>query len=103
MQLYSLQISMNNFSKESRELTSKGFQYGQGVLKSPDEVNDLIRSGYTTPHLANGLQYTFTSKEAKDLRILGVGVLGVGLISVGALKIGKIAKSKFYNRRKGNF
>lgn len=84
---------------ESRELTSKGFQYVQGVLKSPDEVNDLIRSGYTTPHLANGLQYTFTSKEAKNLRILGVGVLGVGLVSVGALKIGRIAKSKFYNRR----
>src|SRR5699024_11342975 len=88
---------------ESRELTSKGFQYVQGVLKSHDEVNDLIRAGYTTPHLANRLQYTFTAKEAKDLRILGVGVLGVGLVSVGALKIGKIAKSKFYNRRKGNF
>ena len=87
---------------ESGELISKGFQFVQGVLKSPDEVNDLIRSGYTTPHLANGLQYTFTSKEAKNLRVLGVGVLGVGLVSLGAWNVGKFAKSKFDNRKKEN-
>ena len=87
---------------ESRELISKGFQYVEGVLKSPDEVNDLIKSGYTTPHLAEGLRYTFTSKEAKSLGILGVGVLGVGLVSWGAWNVGKFAKSKFDNRKKEN-
>lgn len=87
---------------ESRELISKGFQFVQGVLKSPDEVNDLIRSGYTTPHLANGLKYTFTSKEAKNLRVLGVGVLGVGLVSLGAWNVGMSAKRKFDNRKKEN-
>lgn len=85
---------------ESRELISKGWQFVEGVLKPPDEVNDLIRSGYTRPHLAEGLRYTFTPKEAKSLRILGGGVLGVGLVSWGAWKVGKFAKSKFDNRKK---
>lgn len=88
--------------EESRELISKGFQFVEGVLKSPDEVNDLIKSGYTTPHLAEGLRYTLTSKETKSLGILGVGVLGVGLVSWGAWNVGKFAKSKFDNRKKEN-
>jgi hypothetical protein len=87
---------------ESRELISKGFQFVEGVLMSPDKVNDVIKSGYTTPHLAEDLRYTFTSKEAKSLRILGVGVLGVGLVSLGAWNVGKFAKSKFDNRKKEN-
>lgn len=87
---------------ESRELTSKGYQYVEGVLKSPDEVNDLIRSGYTRPHLAVGFRYTFTPKEAKSFGILGVGVLGVGLVSWGAWNVGKFAKNKFDNREKEN-
>lgn len=87
---------------ESRELTSKGWQYVEGVLLPPDKVNDLIRSGYRTPHLANGPRYTFTSKEAKNLGILGVGVIGVGLVSYGAWNVGKFAKSKFDNRKKEN-
>ncbi len=87
---------------ESQELISKGFQFVEGVLKSPDEVNDLIKSGYTRPHLAVGLRYNFTSKEAKSLGILGVGVLGVGLVSWGAWNVGKFAKSKFSNRKKEN-
>jgi hypothetical protein len=87
---------------ESRELISKGFQFVEGVLKSPDEVNDLIKSGFTTPHLAVGLRYTFTSKEAKSLGILGGGVLGVGLVSWGAWNVGRFAKSKFDNRNNEN-
>ncbi|PWW26629.1 hypothetical protein DFO73_110203 [Cytobacillus oceanisediminis] len=87
---------------ESRELISKGFQFVEGVLKSPDEVNDLIKSGYTRPHLAEGLRYTLTSKEAKSLGILGGGVLGVGLVSWGAWNVGKFAKSKFDIRKKEN-
>lgn len=87
---------------ESQELISKGFQFVEGVLKSPDEVNDLIKSGYTTPHLAEGLRYTLTSKEAKSLGILGVGVLGVSFVSWGAWNVGKFAKSKFDNRKKEN-
>ncbi|MBD8522746.1 DUF5516 domain-containing protein [Lysinibacillus fusiformis] len=87
---------------ESRELISKGFQFVEGVLKSPDEVNNLIKSGYTTSHLAEGLRYTFTSKEAKSFGILGVGILGVGLVSWGVLNVGKFTKSKFDNRRKEN-
>ena len=87
---------------ESRELISNGYQYVEGVLTPPDNVNDLIRSGYTRPHLAEGLRYTFTSKEAKSLRILGVGVLGVGLVSWGTWNVGKFAKSKFDNRKKEN-
>ncbi|MGG4198435.1 DUF5516 domain-containing protein [Peribacillus frigoritolerans] len=87
---------------ERRELISKGYQYVEAALKSPDEVNDLIRSGYTTPHLAEGARYTFTSKEAKSLGILGVGVLGVGLVSWGAWNVGTFAKSKFENRKKEN-
>ncbi|MCM3489896.1 DUF5516 domain-containing protein [Alkalihalophilus marmarensis] len=82
---------------ESRELISKGFQFVEGVLKSPDEVNYLIKSGYTTPHLAEGLRDTFTSKEVKSLKILGVGALGVGIVSWGAWNVGKFAKSKFDN------
>lgn len=85
---------------ESRELISKGYQFVEGVLTSPDKVNDLIKSGYTTPHLAEGLRYTFTPKEAKSLRTLGIGVLGVGLVSWGTWKVGKFAKSKFDNRKK---
>src|SRR5699024_10924433 len=84
---------------ESRELISKGYQFVEGVLKSPDKVNDLIKSGYTTPHIAEGLRYTFTSKEAKSLGALGVGVLGAGLVSWGACKVGKLAKSKFDDRK----
>ncbi|AZV45689.1 hypothetical protein BAOM_p036 (plasmid) [Peribacillus asahii] len=87
---------------ESRELISKGYQYVKGVLTSPDKVNDLIRSGYTTPHLAERLRYTFTSKEAKSLGILGGGVLGVGLVSLGAWNVRKFAKRKFDNRKKEN-
>ncbi len=87
---------------ESRELISKGFQFVEGVLMPPDKVNDLIRSGYTRPHLAEGLRYTFTSKEAKSLKILGAGVLGVGLVSWGAWNVGKFAKNKFDNRKKEN-
>jgi hypothetical protein len=56
-------------------------------LLLPDDVNDLIKSGYTRPHLAEGLRYTFTSKEKKSLGILGVGVLGVGLSLTQAKKI----------------
>ena len=82
---------------ESRELISKGFQFVEGVLKSPDEVNDLIKSGYTTPHLAEGLRYTFTSKEVKSL-----GILGVGIVSWGAWNFGNFSKSKFDNRKKEN-
>lgn len=82
---------------ESRELISKGYQYVEGVLLSPDDVNDLIKSGYTRPHLAEGFRYTFTSKEKKSL-----GVLGVGLVSWGAWNIGKFAKSKFDNIKKEN-
>ncbi|PKR82501.1 hypothetical protein [Heyndrickxia camelliae] len=63
---------------ESHELISKGFQYVEAVLMSPDEVNNLIKSGYATPHLAEGLRYTFTSKEAKNLGVLGFTVLGIG-------------------------
>lgn len=85
---------------ESRELISKDYQYVEGVLMSPDKVNDLIRYGYTTPHLAEGLRYTFTSKEAKSLGILGVGVLGVGLVSWGTWNVGKFAKSKIDKRKK---
>lgn len=85
---------------ESKELISEGYQFIQGVLTPPDDVNDLIRSGYTTPHLANGLQYTFTSKEATGLRNLGVGVLGVGLVSLGAWHVRKFAKNNFGNRKK---
>ncbi len=40
---------------ESRELISKGYQSVEGVLLSPDDVNDLIKSGYTRPHLAEDL------------------------------------------------
>lgn len=87
---------------ESRELISKGFQFGEGVLKLPHEVDDLIKSCYTISHLAEGLRYTFTSKEAKSLEILGVGVLGVGLVSWRAWNVGKFAKSKFDNRKKEN-
>lgn len=89
-------------NEESRELISKGFQFVEGILKSPDEVNDLIKSGYTTPHLAEGLRKTFTSKEAKSLGVLGFGVLGVGLVSWGTWNVGKIVKSKFDNIKKEN-
>jgi len=82
---------------ESRELISKGYQYVKGVLMSPDAVNDLIKSGYTTPHLAERLRYTFTSKEAKRFEISGVG-----LVSWGAWKVGKFAISKFDIRNKEN-
>lgn len=85
---------------EGRELISKGYQFVQGVLKSPDKVNDLITSGYTTPHLAHRLRYTFTPKEVKSLGVFGVGVIGVGLVSLGALNVGRFAKSKFDNRKK---
>lgn len=87
---------------ESRELISKGYQYVEGVLLSPDDVNDLIKSGYTRTHLAEGLRYTFTSKEKKSLGILGVGVLGVGLVSWGAWNVGKFAKIKFDKIKKKN-
>lgn len=87
---------------ESRKLFSKGYQYVQGILTPPDKVNDLIRSGYTTPHLAEGLRYTFTAKEAKNLRTLGVRVLGASLVSWGAWHVGKFAKSKFDNGNKEN-
>ncbi len=89
---------------ESRELISKGFQYVEGVLESPDKVNDLIRSGYTRPHLPEELRYTFTPKEKQILEDflghLGVRVLGVGIVSLGAWQISKFAKSKFDNRKK---
>lgn len=87
---------------ESRVLISKGFQYVEGVLKSPDAVNDLIKSGYTRPHLAEGLRYTLTSTEKKSLGVLGVGFLGMGLISLGVWNFGKFAKNKFDNRKKEN-
>lgn len=87
---------------ESRELISKGFQYVEGILKSPDTVNDLIKSGYTRPHLAEELQYTFTSKEMENLKSLGVRVLGVGIVSMGAWSVGKFAKRKLDNRKKEN-
>ncbi|UJF27463.1 DUF5516 domain-containing protein [Planococcus sp. 107-1] len=85
---------------ESRELISKGFQYVEGVLESPDKVNDFIKSGYTRPHLPEELRYTFTSKEKQILGDLGVRVLGAGIVSLGAWKISKFAKSKFDNRKK---
>lgn len=87
---------------ESQELISKGYQFVEGVLTSPDGVNDLIKSGYTTPHLAEGLRYTFTPKEAKSLGILGVGVLSIGLASWGAWNVGKTVKAKFNNRKQEN-
>ncbi|MCF6137726.1 DUF5516 domain-containing protein [Pseudalkalibacillus berkeleyi] len=82
--------------EERRELISKGYQYVEDILMSPDKVNDLKRSGYTTPHLAEGLRYTFTSKEAKSFGILGVGALGVGLVT---WNVGKFVKSKFDKRK----
>lgn len=87
---------------ECGKLISKGYQFVEGVLLPPDKVNDLIRSGYTTPHLANGLQYTLTSKEAKSLGLLSVGVLGGSLVLWGAWNLGKFTKSKFNNRKKEN-
>jgi|SRR5690625_510572 len=87
---------------ESRELISKGYQFVEGILMPPDKVNDLIRSGYTRPHLAEGLRYTFTPKEVKVLKIFGIGVLGAGLVSWGVWNVGKSAKSKFDNRKREN-
>lgn len=87
---------------EGGELISKGYQFVEGVLMPPDKVNDLIKSGYTRPHLAEGLRYTFTPKESESLRNLGVRVLGVGLVSWGVWNVGKLAKSKFDNRKKEN-
>lgn len=81
---------------KSRELCAKGWQFVEGVLLPPDKVNALIRSGYTTPHLANGLRYTFTHKEGKRLGLF----LGVGLVSIGTLSISQYAKSKYNNRKK---
>lgn len=86
----------------SRELISKGYQTVEGVLLSPDKVNDLIRSGYTRPHLAVGLRYTFTSTEANSLGLLGGGILGVGLVTWGAWNFRKYAKNKIENREKEN-
>jgi len=85
--------------EKSRELISKGWQFVEGYLWPPDDVNDLIKSGYTTPHLAEGLRYTLTIKELKSLGILGIRVLGAGLVSWG---VGKFTKSKFDNRKKEN-
>lgn len=59
---------------------------------SPDSVNDLIKSGYTRPHLAVGLRYTLTTKEAENLRIVETKVLGVGLVSWGVWNLGKLPK-----------
>lgn len=83
---------------ESRELISKGHQFVEGVLMSPDKVNDLIKSGYTRPHLAMGLRYTFTTREARNLGIIGVGVLGVSLASWGIWNLRIFAKGKLNNK-----
>lgn len=85
--------------EKSREYTSKGYQYVEGILTSPDDVNDLIRSGYTRPHLAIPLRYTFTSREKEMLRD---SVLGVGVISLGLWGVAKFAKNKFDKRKKEN-
>lgn len=87
---------------ESREYISKGYQFVEGILTSPDDVNALIRSGYTRPHLAIPLRYTFTAIEKKSVEMLGVSVLGVGIVSLGAWSIGKFAKKKFDKRKKEN-
>ena len=79
-------------NKEFRELKAKSVQFVEGVEKSPDEVNALLRSGYRTPHLAEGLRYTFTPKEARDLRnlgLLGVGTVGFGFVSWELAKLAK--------------
>ncbi|MBA2176866.1 hypothetical protein H0266_18460 [Halobacillus locisalis] len=82
---------------ECGELISKDYQYVEGILMSPDKVNDLIRSGYTRPHLSEGLRYTFTSKEARNLSVLGAGALGLGLVSVGTWNV---VKSKLDRKKK---
>ncbi|PKH08522.1 DUF5516 domain-containing protein [Planomicrobium sp. MB-3u-38] len=87
---------------ESQELISKGYQFVEGVLLSPDDVNDLIKSGYTRSHLAEGLRYTFTSTEAKSLKNFGVKVLGTSLVSFTLWNVGNFAKSKISNGKKEN-
>lgn len=87
-------------NKEFRELKSKSAQFVEGVQKSPDEVNALLRSGYRTPHLAEGLRYTFTPKEKRNLGLLGVGAAGFGIVS---WRLAKLAKRTFDSRNKKNF
>jgi hypothetical protein len=81
-------------NEESQRLIAEGFQWFEGKLISPDEANNLIRSGHIQEHLAEGLHYTFTSLEKKKLANLGIGVIGFGLISWGVSKvIGKRKKN----------
>lgn len=77
---------------KSKVLISQGFQFVEGVLKSPDEVNSLIRSGYTRTHLSEKLKYNFTTKEIDLFRILGDKALPIGIFSLGLWGIGKFIK-----------
>ena len=86
-------------NKEFRQLKAKSVQFVEGVKKSLDEVNALLRSGYRTPPFTEGLRYTFTPKEKRNLGLLGAGAAGFGIVS---WKLAKLAKRTLDNRNKEN-